>query len=165
MRLRPHYREDLSEVQAWMRCAKRRNSQVAAVLVIGLISMSLFMPNSRERLGSTTESRSQMGEDTHGWRTSSMRLSPEGSLRRPLYGIRGGADSGRARVYDNIRHGPGRVYAYRGGATGIAGGANDSAAAARGTRGAAGRGRGGKPLFLNHFCFSTQNTTPSGAKG
>jgi len=134
-------REDLSEIVALRRCIQRRNSQVALILALVLISLSacLMPQTSRAHVGNQTHM--QPGHSEHQIGRFFERNSEH--IHEPLLSVRsltsrtlrGGGLTGKP-VTDSLRgdsligrERTGRVLAYRGGAAGVA---NSSSADARG---------------------------------
>jgi len=144
----PQIREDFSEVQALKRCIRRRNSQVALILAVVLISLSacLMPQTSRDRFVGNNGSiqKNEYGQQkTSEWLFRESTLDAPFSFRSRLgRRYQGGGLMGKPVIDthrgDSVfrRDRAGKVLAYRGGAAGDAAGANSSNART------SGRGRG-----------------------
>mmetsp|Transcript_14294 Transcript_14294/g.20063 ORF Transcript_14294/g.20063 Transcript_14294/m.20063 type:complete len:328 (+) Transcript_14294:114-1097(+) len=144
----PQIREDFSEVQALKRCIRRRNSQVALILAVVLISLSacLMPQTSRDRFVGNNGSiqKNEYGQQkTSEWVFRESTLDAPFSFRSRLgRRYQGGGLMGKPVIDthrgDSVfrRDRAGKVLAYRGGAAGDAAGANSSNART------SGRGRG-----------------------
>eukprot|EP00466_Bigelowiella_natans_P012723 jgi/Bigna1/128442/aug1.6_g3150 len=153
----PQIREDFSEVQALKRCIRRRNSQVALILAVVLISLSacLMPQTSRDRFVGNNGSiqKNEYGQQkTSEWLFRESTLDAPFSFRSRLgRRYQGGGLMGKPVIDthrgDSVfrRDRAGKVLAYRGGAAGDAAGANSSNART------SGRGRGGSFFLQENF--------------
>jgi len=147
--LLPQEREDLETLIALTRCARRRNSQVAIVLAVVLISLaSCFVPrvSKSQQLGSDLPASvfnedilrrfvpERIGDSSPSWHRNIRTRAP----------LQGGGLAGRSTSFseslrrDSSGDRSGRILSYRGGASNGEIGANASNA-----RGVSGRGKGG----------------------
>jgi len=154
--LLPQEREDLETLIALTRCARRRNSQVAIVLAVVLISLaSCFVPrvSKSQQLGSDLPASvfnedilrrfvpERIGDSSPSWHRNIRTRAP----------LQGGGLAGRSTSFseslrrDSSGDRSGRILSYRGGASNGEIGANASNA-----RGVSGRGKASPfvPRFL-----------------